>query len=85
MDLFAPARLPGNIARHQLGMADVGKNEAEAMKAHIVQHHPDAEVRVYPDMLDVVLPTLDVPKEAISLGLSSCLKTERIRGGAGRA
>lgn len=70
--------LPGNLARHRLDLAAVGGNKAEKMREHILRHHPGAQVDVHPEMLDEVLPRLQLPAEALLLGLTGDVASERI-------
>lgn len=70
--------LPGNIARHRLGLSAVGGNKAEQMRVHIQQNHPAAAIRVIPAMLDESLAALDLPERAVLLGLTGHIPSERV-------
>lgn len=70
--------LPGNVARHRLDLNSVGGNKAEQMKLHIMRNHPAAEVSVVPAMLDEALPDIDFPQDAIVIGVTGHIPSERV-------
>lgn len=70
--------LPGNVARHRLDLCAVGGNKAEKMREHLLRHHPGASVEVVAEMLDEALPRLKLPDQALLLGLTGDIPSERI-------
>lgn len=70
--------LPGNVARHRLDLGSAGGNKAEKMREHIQRNCQGAAVEVVPGMLDEVLPRLQLPEQAILIGLTGDVASERI-------
>ncbi|MFO0580038.1 MAG: ThiF family adenylyltransferase [Polyangia bacterium] len=69
--------LPGNVARHRLDLSAVGGNKAEQMRAYILRHHRSATVETAPAMLDEALPELSIPDDALLIGMTADLPSER--------
>lgn len=69
--------LPGNVARHRLDLASAGGNKATQMRHYILKHHRDARVEVVPAMLDEALPGLSIPDNALFIGMTGDLPSER--------
>jgi molybdopterin/thiamine biosynthesis adenylyltransferase len=69
--------LPGNVARHRLDLTSVGGGKAEQLRTHILRHHREAQVEVVPAMLDEALPELSLPDDALLIGMTADLPSER--------